>query len=49
MVSAEPRRSGTLVRLQGRIVEAQEGGAVALTAELTALYFNGPGGNKAPD
>ena len=40
VVAAEPRRSGTLVRVEGRIVDAADDNAVALTAALTVLYFS---------
>ncbi len=37
--SHEARRSGTLVRMQGRIVDAADDALVALTAALTVFYF----------
>ena len=40
VVAAEPRRAGTLVRMEGRIVDAADDSAVALTAALTVLYFS---------
>ena len=38
VMAHEPHRSGVIARLEGRIVDA-ETAAVALTAEMTVLYF----------
>ena len=39
VIATEPHRSGTKLRVAGRIVEAADEAAVAVTAELTLLYF----------
>jgi acyl dehydratase len=38
VTALEPRRSGTIVRMEGGIVDMADDG-MALTAKLTALYF----------
>lgn len=38
VIGVEPRRFGTLARLEGRIVDTTDG-AIAVSADMTLLYF----------
>ena len=41
VMALEPRRSGTLARLAGRITDTTDG-KIAVAAEMTLLYFGAP-------
>lgn len=41
VMTLEPRRSGTLARLEGRITDTTDG-KIAVAAEMTLLYFGAP-------
>ena len=48
VTGSDPAQSGDLVRLSGRIVDAQDG-RVALSGEMTCLFFRHPAPSQAGD